>query len=376
MSRGIAIAGIGEAGIGLAPAGMSAFDLAGQATAAALSDSGIPKDEIDGFFAATAYSSTASMDLAEYLGVKPRFSSGSNTGGSSFVSHLMQATAAIEAGYCSTALIVYGSTQRSDGGKLVSPTRQLTYEEPYSPRYPVSMYALSAARHMHLYGTSREQLASIAVAAREWANHNPQAYRRGHLSVEDVLSSRMLSTPLSVLDACLVTDGAGAVIVTRSDRARDLRNKPVLVAGVAETHHHRHISQMEDVTTTAAAITGPAALRQAGITPADVDVAQIYDAFTISTLIFLEDLGFCAKGDGGAFAASGAIGPGGSLPVNTNGGGLSYCHPGMNGIFLIIEAVRQLRGEAIGLQIENATCALVHGNGGTFSAQATAVLTV
>lgn len=376
MKKDIAVVGVGEAGVGVARGGMSAFDLAGQATALALQDAGITKNEIDGFFAATAYSSTASMDMAEYLGIAPSYSSGSNTGGSSFISHLLQATAAIQAGYCSTALIVYGSTQRSDGGKLVSPTRQSPYEEPYSPRYPISMYALAASRHMHLYGTTREDLAHVAVAARQWAQHNPYAYRRDELSVQDVLESRMLSTPLTVLDTCLVTDGAGAVIVTKRERALDTKNQPVLVSGVAETHRHRHISQMDDLTSTAAVETGGKALKQAGLRPSDIDVAQIYDAFTISTLMFLEDLGFCAKGEGGDFVASGAIHPGGSLPVNTNGGGLSYCHPGMNGIFLLIEAVRQLRGESNGLQIKNAETALVHGNGGTFSAQATAILTV
>ncbi|HEY0604254.1 MAG TPA: thiolase family protein, partial [Herpetosiphonaceae bacterium] len=207
-----------------------------------------------------------------------------------------------------------------------------------------------------------------------WANLNPQAFARGPLTIEDVLSSRMLSDPLTIRDCCLVTDGAGAVIVTSADRARDLRQPPAFLLGAGEAHWHRHISQMPDLTVTAAVDSGARAFAMAGVTPADVDVVELYDAFTINTILFLEDLGFCAKGEGGAFVSGGNIAPGGSLPVNTNGGGLSYCHPGMYGIFALIEAVRQIRGECGDRQQPKVDIALAHGNGGVLSGQVTAIL--
>jgi acetyl-CoA acetyltransferase len=252
-------------------------------------------------------------------------------GGSSFVSHLLHAAADIEAGLCEVALITYGSTQRSGGGRLVSGSEPLPYEAPYRPRYPVSMYALAASRHMHQYGTTREQLAQVAVAARQWAKLNPGAFMRGDLSVEDVMNSRMVSSPLSVRDCCLVTDGGGAAILTSAERAKDLRKTPIYLLGAGEAHWHRNISQMPDLTVTAAVDSGRRAYEMAGVGPADVDVAMLYDAFTINTVLFLEDLGFCAKGEGGAFVSEDRIAPDGELAVNTSGGGLSYNHPGMYG---------------------------------------------
>ncbi|HEY0601794.1 MAG TPA: acetyl-CoA acetyltransferase, partial [Herpetosiphonaceae bacterium] len=328
----VAVVGVGEAGIGAAGPGLTPLDLIGQATAAALADAGLQKSDVDGLFSASAYYFFPTISAGEYLGIRPRYSDATNLGGSSFISHLHHAAAAIAAGLCSVALIIYGSTQRADGGRLVSGAETLAYEQPYRPRYPVSMYALAASRHMYQYGTTREQLAAVAVAARQWANLNPQAFARGPLTIEDVLSSRMLSDPLTIRDCCLVTDGAGAVIVTSAERARDLRQPPAFLLGAGEAHWHRHISQMPDLTVTAAVDSGARAFAMAGVTPADVDVVELYDAFTINTILFLEDLGFCAKGEGGAFVAGGNIAPGGSLPVNTNGGGLSYCHPGMYGI--------------------------------------------
>jgi acetyl-CoA acetyltransferase len=227
---------------------------------------------------------------------------------------------------------------------------------------------------MYQFGTTREQLAEVAVAARKWAQLNPVAFERGDLTITDVLASRMVSSPLTVRDCCLVTDGGGAVIVTSAERARSLRRAPVFILGAAEAHWHKDIFQMPDLTVTAAAESGPRAFSLAGLTPADVDVLQLYDAFSINTLLFLEDLGFCKKGEGGSFVQGGAIAPGGRLPVNTSGGGLSYCHPGMFGIFLIIEAVRQLRGECGPRQSADAHVALVHGNGGMLSSQVTALL--
>src|ERR671911_2724249 len=284
-------------------------------------------------------------------------------GGSSFVSHLFHAASAIDAGFCEVALIAYGSTQRSASGRLVSGSEALPYEAPYKPRYPVSAYALAASRHMHEYGTTREQLADVAVAAREWAKLNPKAFMRDDLSVEDVIGSRMVSSPLSILDCCLVTDGGGAALVTSAERARDLAKAPAYLLGAGEAHWHRNISQMPDLTTSAAAESGPRAYEMARLGPEDTDVVMLYDAFTINTVLFLKDLGVCEKGEGGPFVSGGRISPGGELAVNTSGGGLSYNHPGMYGLLLIVEAVRQLRGECGDRQLENPNIALVHGTG-------------
>ena len=295
-------------------------------------------------------------------------------GGSSYVGHLLTAAMALHTGQCEVALVCYGSNQGSGHGKLKSMAETPLYEAPYAPRYPISSYALAAARHMHQYGTTREDLAHIAVAARQWAQLNPLAHARDPLSVEQVLAARMVSDPLSVLDCCLVTDGGGALVLVKSERARDFPKPPVYVLGAAAATWHRQIASMPDLTVTAAAESGPRAFAMADLTPRDVDVVELYDAFTINTLLFLEDLGFCAKGEGGAFVRDGRIAPGGELPVNTNGGGLSCCHPGMYGMFLLIEAVQQLRGEAGARQVADAQVALCHGNGGVLSSQVTALL--
>jgi acetyl-CoA acetyltransferase len=227
---------------------------------------------------------------------------------------------------------------------------------------------------MHLYGTTREQLAEVAVAARRWAQLNPEAAVREPLSIEDVLSARMVSDPLSVRDCCLFNDGAAAVVMVRADRAKDCAKAPVPVLGAAHAVTHREISSMPDLTVTGAAISGPQAFAQAGLAPADVDLLMVYDAFTITPILFLEDLGFCPKGDGGRFVEGGAVAPGGRLAMNTNGGGLSCVHPGMYGLFLLVECVRQLRGEAGERQLPKAEIALAHGNGGVLSSQATVLL--
>jgi acetyl-CoA acetyltransferase len=248
------------------------------------------------------------------------------------------------------------------------------YESPFRPVLPASAYALAASRHMHLYGTTREQLAEVAVAARQWALLNPKAWEREPLTVDQVLGARLVSHPLTVRDCCLVSDGGGALVVTSAARARTLRKPPVFVLGFGEALSHQSISNMPDLSTTAARESGAAAYRMAGLGPKEIDVVELYDAFTLCTLLFLEDLGFCAKGEGGAFVASGAIAPGGALPVNTNGGGLSYCHPGMYGIFVLIEAVRQLRGECGARQASGCHTAIAHGNGGVLSSQCTVIL--
>jgi acetyl-CoA acetyltransferase len=369
-----AIVGVAESDLGEVGPGFTPLDLIGQATDRALTDAGLGKGDVDGLFGASAYYSMATVSAGEYLGIRPRYSDATNMGGSSFVSHLLHAAAALEAGLCEVALVTYASTQRSGGGFRGVSDPPNPYEVPYGPRYPVSMYALAASRHMHEYGTTREQLAEVAVAAREWAKLNPKAFKRDDLSVEDVLASRMISSPLSLLDCCLVTDGGGALLVTSAERARDLRKPPVHLLGAGEAHWHRNISQMPDLTVTAAVDSGRRAYEMAGIGPESVDVAMLYDAFTINPMLFLEDLGFCEEGEGGAFVEGGRIAPGGELAVNTNGGGLSYNHPGMYGLLLLVEAVRQLRGECGERQVEGARVALAHGNGGVLSSQVTAVL--
>ena len=369
-----AIVGVAESDLGEVGPGFTPLYLVGQATIRALDDAGLKREDVDGLFSASAYYHMPTLSVGEYLGIRPRYSDATSMGGSSFVSHLFHAAAAIEAGLCEVALITYGSTQRSDRGRLVSGSETLPYEAPYEPRYPVSMYALAASRHMHQYGTTREQLAGVAVAAREWAKLNPKAFMRDDLSVEDVLNSRMVSSPLSVLDCCLVTDGGGAVVVTGAERARGLAKPPVYVLGAGEAHWHRNISQMPDLTVSAAAESGPRAYEMAKLGPGEVKVAMLYDVFTINTVLFLEDLGFCEKGEGGTFVSGGGISPGGNLAVNTNGGGLSYNHPGMYGLLLLVEAARQIRGECGERQVDGANVALVHGNGGVLSSQVTALL--
>jgi acetyl-CoA acetyltransferase len=314
------------------------------------------------------------MSVVEYLGLKPKFFDGTNVGGSSFELHLLQATMALDAGLCDVALVCYGSNQRTAGGRLVSMSEPQWHETPYNPRHPITAYGLAASRHMHQYGTTREQLADVALAARGWANLNPEAFARGPLTKDELLSSRMISDPLTKADCCLVTDGAAAVILTRADRAKDHHAKPVYFMGAGAANYHRSIVAMPDLTTTAAVDSGPRAFEMAGVQRSDLDLVMLYDAFTINTILFLEDLGFCPKGEGGRFVEDGRIAPGGELAVNTNGGGLSCVHPGMYGLFLIAEAVEQIRGTAGERQVDDCNLALCHGNGGTLSSQCTAIL--
>lgn len=368
-----AIVGMATAGTGEAP-GFSAMELLGQAAVAAVGDAGLTLEQIDGVFAATSSHAFPTMSVVEYLGLRPRFFDGTNVGGSSFELHLLQATLALKAGLCDAALVCYGSNQRTAGGRLVSMSEPQWHETPYNPRHPITAYALAASRHMAEFGTMREDLAEVALAAREWANLNPEAFARGPLSKDDVLAARMISDPLTKADCCLVTDGAAAVVLTRADRARDLHATPVYLLGAGAANYHRSIVEMPDLTTTAAADSGPRALEMAGIAREDLDLVMLYDAFTINTILFLEDLGFCSKGEGGRFVRDGRIAPGGELAVNTNGGGLSCVHPGMYGLFLIAEAVTQIRGMAGERQLEDCNLALCHGNGGTLSSQCTAIL--
>lgn len=354
--------------------GRSPVGLMGVAVVRALADAGLALEDVDGLFTSSSYYAMPTLTLAEYLGVHPTYSDSTSIGGCAFVAQLGHAAAAIQAGLCSVAVVAYGSTQRSDAGKLVSMAEQSAYEQPYGLLHPVGAFGMVAQRHMAQYGTTSEQLAELAVAARQWSLLVDDAPFSTPLTVEDVLSSRMISTPLRKLDCCLVTDGGGAVVLTSAARARDTSPHPVYLLGAGEAINHRSISQMPDLTTTEATRSSRRALDMAGVRLQDVDTVHVYDAFTISLLVLLEDLGFCAKGEGGSFVADGAVAPGGRVALNTNGGGLSYTHPGMLSMFLIIEAVQQLRGTAGARQVAGARLSLVHGMGMTLAAHATAVL--
>lgn len=374
-----AIAGVATFGCGETP-GFTDMELLARAAHAAVADAGLKMSDIDGVCTASASATMWAMPVVEYLGLRPRYIDSTMLGGSSFIAHLLPAMQALQSGQCNAVLVCYGSAQRSAqfGRREIGAARRWMdpqpYEGPYEPMQPLSAYALAASRHMFEFGTTRRQLAEVAVAARQWAALNPEAFMRGPLSIDDVLAARMVSDPLSVRDCCLVTDGGGAYVLVRADRARDLPKPPVYVLGNATAVWNRQISSMHDLTVTAASQSGREAYAMAGLAARDIDVVQVYDAFTINTLLFLEDLGFCKKGEAGSFVENGGIAPGGHLPVNTNGGGLSCVHPGMYGIFALIEAVRQLRGEGGARQIAGATTALAHGNGGTLSSQATAIL--
>ncbi|MBU2867494.1 acetyl-CoA acetyltransferase [Pacificibacter marinus] len=354
--------------------GQSSLDQLAIAVQRAAQDAGIAMHDIDGLFTSTLSHLMPALSVAEYLGLRPKVMDGTNIGGSSFIGHLSHAVMALEAGLCDVACVCYGSNQLSAGGKLATLSEPPHWEVPYGPRFPISGYALIAQRHMWDFATSREHMAEVVVASRAWAKLNPLAFEQGDLTVDDVLASRMVSDPLSKADCCLVTDGGGAIILTRADRAKDMPHPPVYVLGAAAAATHRFISSMPDMTTTGAVQSSKAAYDMAGLGPDQIDLLQLYDAFSINVILFLEDLGFCAKGEGGPFASGGRIAPGGALPVNTNGGGLSCCHPGMYGVFALIEAVTQVRGQAGARQVGKFETALVHGTGGQMSSHATAIL--
>jgi len=369
-----AIVGAAESDIGAVAALMSPIDLMAQGISRALTDAGLMLADVDGVFCATTQARTSAMSLVEYLGLPAAYTDSTIVGGSSFEIHVAHAQAALQAGLCTVAVIAYGSTQRTVGRRGASPREWNPYETPFKPFLPSSAYAMAASRHMHEFGTTRENLAEVAVAARAWALLNPAAWEKKPLSISDVLNARMISEPLTVRDCCLVTDGGGAIVMTTRERAKNWGRKAVHVLGCGQSITHASISSMPNLTHTGAIQSGARAYEMAKLGPKAIDVAALYDAFTINTILFLEDLGFCPKGEGGRFVSSGHIGPKGGLAVNTNGGGLSYCHPGMYGLFLLIEAVRQLRGERGAGQVAGAETAIVHGNGGVLSAQATVIL--
>ena len=378
FKRRVAIVGIGESECGKG-VGLSVLQHQALAAKRALDDAGLNKSDVDAVMA-TDVIGMPSLQIAEYLGIKPQFTDTTITGGSAFEVFVEHAALGIAAGLCDVVLITYGSSLWSDRRRLVEqggvdsrmPAAQ--FEMPYGDLSPIAAYALAAMRHMHEYGTTGEQLAEVAVSSRQWAMRNPRALLREPITVNDVLQSPMVASPLHKLDCCLMTDGGGAVVITSAERARDLRSVPVYVLGSGFSATHLTISQMDDLTRTGAATSGRRAFEQAGVTPADIDVVEIYDSFTISVVLALEDLGFCQKGEGGHFVKGGRLELGGELPTNTSGGGLSYTHPGALGIFLIIEAVHQLRGECMDRQVPDAQLALVHGIGGWLSAHATLIL--
>ena len=374
LQRGsVAAVGAAESDLGQVAPGTSPRDLMAQATIRALEDCGLALKDVDGLFVAATQVRMGPLALAEYLGIKPKYFDGTQVGGSSFMSHVAHAQAAIQLGLCEVAVIAHGSTQRSVSRAQASPREYNPYETPYRPILPISAYAMVATRHMHQYGTTREHLAEVAVAARQWALMNPKAWEKEPLTIEQVLGSRMVSDPFTVRDCCLVVDGGGAIVLTSAARARSLRKKPIYVLGVGEALSHASISNMPDFTVTAASESGPKAFGMAKLKPSDVNMVSLYDAFTITPILFLEDLGFCPKGEGGRFVANGNIAPGGKVAVNTSGGGLSYCHPGMYGLLVMIEAIRQVRGECGERQVDGCDVALAHGNGGVLSSQCTVI---
>ncbi|BCN38098.1 thiolase [Alicycliphilus denitrificans] len=360
-------------GMGEAP-GYSSMDLATAASLKALAQVGLKPADVDGLFIGLPDDFLSGLGFAEYLGIQPRVTDNNRTGGSAFLTHVMWAALAIEAGQCDVALIAYGSNQRSAAGKLISSMKQAPWDAPYRLIRPAGAYALATSRYMHEYGLKREQLGEVALAARQWAQRNPDAFLRDPLTMDEYLTSRMVASPLSVRDCCLVTDGAAAIVMVSAARAKDLATRPAYVLGAAAATDHRDITAMPDLTRTCAVDSGSRAFAQAGLKPADVDVVELYDAFTINTLLFLEDLGFCKKGEAGAFVQGGRIAPGGELAVNTNGGGLSCVHPGMYGLFTLVEATQQLMGMAGDRQVPCARVGLAHGNGVELSSQATVIL--
>ena len=362
---GAVIAGVYEHPTRWAP-DKTAYQIHAESARGALADAGLSIHDVDGFLTA-GVGPIGIMTLAEHLNLTPRFHDSTNIGGSSFVAHVIHAAAAITAGLCEVALITYGSTASSErfavgtgGVSAGDPPDQ--HESPYGPTV-VGSYALVAQRHMHEFGTTSEQLAEIAVTVRRHASLNPAAKFRDPITVEDVLASRIVSSPLHLLDCCIISDGGGAVVLTSVERSRDLKKRPVRVLGGSEGLCHTAAGK-RDLIDIAAKQSGPRAMAMAGVTHNDIDMCMIYDSFTITVLETLENLGFCKRGEGGAFVQKGRIGLGGELPVNTDGGGLSSNHPGMRGIFLVIEATKQLRGECGARQVKDCEIALCHGTGG------------
>lgn len=377
----VAIIGVADTEVGVVPH-LSATQLCIDAALKAMDDAGLTKEDIDGLITCNSFAEPIlyhAEAMAEYLQIQPKFCYSVITGGGTTFSLIEHAASAIAAGICHTVLISTADSLRSGLSKEQAMNSQAStghsqFESPYGPTVP-ALYALIARAHMETYGTTSEQFAKIAVACRKHANLNPAAQMRELITVEDVLKSRMIADPLHLLDCSLISDGGAAVIVTSAERAKSFKQEPIYILGVGEGHHHEHISQATNLTSSGAKDSGDRAYQMAGLTPKDMDFAQLYDCFTPTVLVELEDLGFCEKGEGGAFVDSGAIELGGSLPINLHGGLLSHCHPGHPGsMFALTEAVWQLRQQAGQRQVQNAKTALVHGQGGIMSSHTTLIL--
>jgi acetyl-CoA acetyltransferase len=359
----------------------SPFELHYQAASRAIADAGLTKDDIDGF-GSTGMGLLAPVEIAEYLGLRPTWADGTGVGGSTWEFMVEHAAAAIAAGHAQTVVLVYGSTARADlkarrrGANLSFGTRgPVQFDAPFGHTL-IAKYAMAGRRHMIEFGTTAEQLAEISVSTRYNASLNPDAYYREPITIDDVMSAPMIADPLTKLHCCIRSDGGGAIVLTSEERARDLPKPPVWVLGTGETTSHTTMSEWEDFTESPAVRSGKLAFERAGVSPADVDVCQLYDAFTPMVLLSLEALGFCGKGEAGPFVEDGKLRVGGALPTNTDGGGLSSCHPGMRGMFLLVEAAKQLRGEAGDRQVPDARIACVNGTGGWFSSASTVLLGV
>ncbi len=377
----IAIVGVGESDIGKVPA-MTGLGLNAQAAKRALENAGLKVSDIDGVL--TAYSFTEpyfmlGSVLCEYLGLKPRYNASVVVGGGSPAVMLKHAAEAILAGSADTILVCAGENRATGQSRDSAISALLAvghpyFEQPYGGSIP-GYYAMIARRHMHMYGTTREHLAQIAVNTRRHALLHPNAHMKSAITLDDVLSAKPIADPLGMLDCCLISDGAGAFIVTSAERAKDLKSKPSYLLGIGEHHTHEHLMCAPSLTEFGAKQSGERAYQMAGVKPADIDVAQLYDCFTIVPLIELEELGFCEPGEGGAFFSDGRASIGGKLPVNTHGGMLSHAHAGAaGGLFGIIEGVRQLRGGLGPRQVQDAELALVHNEGGILSSHCTLVL--
>ena len=381
LSGQVAIVGAADTPVGVVP-GRTAMELCIDAAMGALSDAGLDRSQVDGLITCNAMSQPMlyhAEAVAEYLQIFPRYCLAVGAGGGTTFSIIHHAASAIATGMADIVLVAMADSLRSSLTReqammMQSSTGHPQFEQPFGATVP-AYYALIAQAHMHQYGTTSEQMAEIAVAARAHAALNPSAQMRDPITVDDVMNSRMIADPLRLLDCSLVSDGGSAVILTSAERAKDFPNAPVYLLGVGEGHSHEHISQAHSLTTSAAREAGERAYAMAGLTAADMDFAQLYDCFTPTVLVELEDLGFCAKGEGGPFAASGALMPGGDLPINTHGGLLSHCHPGNPGsMFALTESVWQLRHSAGDRQVANAETGLVHAQGGIMSSHTALIL--
>ena len=376
LSRSVALVGVAESDEIGKVENKSSLQHHAEASYNALEDAGLSVKDVDGVLTARY----ATYTLAEYLGIAPSYTDSTTVGGSSFIIHIAHAMAAIDAGYCSVALITHGEAGRSARARATTdPAEPIPqYELPYGFIGAPANYAMACRRYMHDYGEdrTRQAMAEVAVATRKWAQMNSKAYMRDPMTFDDYHDSRWISWPFHLFDCCLVTDAGGAVVVARADIAKDLKKKPVWVLGAAGAHSHGMVSQMPDLTYTVARETGPKAMERAGVSHSDIDLAMIYDSFTYTVLVTLESLGFCGPGEAADFVKDQRTAPGGDFPMNTSGGGLSYTHPGMYGIFLVLEAVRQLRGECGERQLDDPKIALINGTGGTLSSTGTAIVTV